>query len=259
MRKGSGTQCPACNSTIANTDINIAEGVALCRACDKLWKLRQLAADPEDGAADAAANAPPPSGCSIRDQTHNFSSETVISASCRGGTGCFFAFFATFWNSITWIFVTIAAGGLYANLVGPLPSWYPMSNSTVKSGSTSTTVAAMPLGMAIFLALFITPFVLIGLGTAAAAVLGLFGRVQVTLRGQEATVFTGVGHIGWNRRFAADTVRDVRIKESGSSTNNKPNKHIVIDADKTVKVGVLLSDARLRWLAGVLRRVLLPG
>ena len=43
------------------------------------------------------------------------------------------------------------------------------------------------------------------------------------------------------------------------ATNNKPNKHIVIDADKTVKVGVLLSDARLRWLAGVLRRVLLPG
>jgi hypothetical protein len=254
MRQSRGTTCPSCNSTIPNADINIAEGVALCRTCDKLWKLRDLAADPEEGAADAAASAPPPSGCSIQD----LGSETVISASCRGGTGCFFAFFATFWNSITWIFVTIAAGGLYTNLIGPLPSWYPMSNSTVKSGSTSTTVAAMPLNMAIFLALFITPFVLIGIGTAAAAVLGLFGRVQITLRGQDATVFTGVGPIGWTRRFNADTVRDVRIKESGSSTNNKPNKHIVIDADKTVKVGVLLSDARLRWLAGVLRRVLLP-
>jgi hypothetical protein len=68
-----------------------------------------------------------------------------------------------------------------------------------------------------------------------------------------------VGPIGWTRRFSTDLVTSVRVTDSGSSTNNKPNKHIVIESDKTVKLGVMLSDRRRRWLAGVLRRVLRPG
>lgn len=250
-----GIRCPTCHQPISPEEINITEGVGLCHTCDKLWRLRELAADPEDAAAKLAATDSPPSGCRIRD----LGSHTVITVSCRGALGCFFLFFATFWNSIVSFFLCAALGGLYTNLVGPLPTWYPGANTQIQSGSQTATPNTMPLGMVIGLLCFLIPFVLVGIGTAIAAIMGLVGRVTITLRGQEATAFTGVGPIGWRRRFDASSVRTVRIRESGSSTNDQPNKHIVIEADKTVKIGLLLSDKRRRWLAGVLSRVLIPN
>lgn len=224
------------------------EGVAFCRACDRLWKLRELAADPEEAEADKAAEGEMPAGCWLRD----LGSETVIGASCRGPTGCFFLFFAAFWNSITSVFVFLALAGIYRHLGGTLPQGLANVKGNASPGNAT-------LGMSIFMLVFMIPFVLVGVGTASAAAIGLFGRLEVTLRGQEGTVFTGVGPIGWRRRFAADLVKSVRVTDSRTSTNGRTNKQIVIEADKTVNLGVMLSDARRRWMAGVLRRVLGPG
>lgn len=246
------TQCPACRTPIPTDDINIAEGVGYCRACDKLWKLRELASDPEDAAAEAAALAAPPSGCWLRD----LGSETVIGCTCRGWMGCFFLFFSAFWNSIVSIFLMIAFAGLYSNLVGPLPTWFPGANANVQVNGTTTTAATMPLGMVIFLLIFLIPFVLIGIGTAIAALMGFVGKLELTIRGNDVTLFTGIGPLGWKRRFSADAIRDIRITETPAKHDSTPTKQIEIRTDTTIAFGTLLTEPRRRWLAGVLRRLL---
>ena len=243
--------CPTCHAAIATDDLNMKEGVALCRACDRMWRLGEIAHDPEDAAADEVSEETPPSGCELND----LGNAVVIRAACRGGSGLFFLFFTLFWNSIVSVFVLLAVGSLYTHIVGPLPSWFPFTGTSGKGKSANN----MPLGMTIGLCVFLIPFVLVGVGTAMAAVLGLAGHYRVTLRGVEGEAFTGVGPIGWTRRFDASTVKSVKIKYADSETNDKPNKEIVIDADRTVKFGVMLTERRRQWMVGVVRRLLMPG
>lgn len=301
------TVCPRCSADIAPDDVNVKEGVAYCRPCDKLWPLRDLLSkderkrarreivktddDLEDDAADLAAADAMPSGCWLRDM----GSETILGARCRSATGFFFLFFALFWNSITWTFVGIAVSGILspAPTITTIPTTTPSTPSTTNAPSSAstpqpgveassppdTTTAQSPSspstnpspdpkpifrkkntfgGDSWFILLFMIPFVLVGIGTGTAAILGIFGRNEITLRPHGGTVFTGVGPIGYRRRFDPSRVRSVRITNSGSSTNGRPNKHIKLEADLDITFGVLLNPGRMRWLAGALRKILKP-
>lgn len=307
------TVCPACSSDITPDDINMREGAAFCRACDKMWRVSDLAGPPslhthththaasdddaEEASADQLAAREPPRGCWIRDE----GTQTRVGARCRSATGFFFLLFATFWNSITWLFVFLALSGSMPSPTSqhinphpiptpaetaPQPPTSPSEPLNVEAATptSSTSPAPSPAppatppaappaelhsattagsGIEWFLLLFMIPFVLIGLVTASLAILGLFGRCEVTLRNHAGEAFTGVGppslHLGWTRRFSADLVRAVNIRNSNSSTNGKPNKHIVIVADNDVPLGLFLSPDRRRWLAGALRSLLNPS
>ena len=115
----------------------------------------------------------------------------------------------------------------------------------------------MSLGPAIFLCAFMTPFALVGAGLIGYTLHAMFGRVEVTLRGSEAWVFTGIGRIGWRRPFNPAKVTTVQVKNSILEVNGEPHRMVVITADKDVKLGMFLPDTRRLWLAGVLRKVLL--
>lgn len=247
--------CPGCRGEIPASDLNMTEGVGLCRGCDRLWRLAQLVGGPSvDGSSgDEAlpADLNPPGGCSVKE----LGDGRVFSSSCRGGPGGFFLIFALFWNSVISIFVITAAASLYEHIIGPPPSWFPFTQSTqLEDGGSDA--GSMPLGMTIGLCVFLIPFVLIGGVTATLAVVSLVGRNEVTVRGGRGEVFTGVGPIGWRRRFDARAVQSVRMREAGSTTNGRRDKQIVIEADRTVKVGVLLSERRRTWLCAVLQREL---
>lgn len=231
----------------------MGEGVGLCRGCNGLWRLGELAREPEEALSDQAAKLQgTPGGCSIRDDGQ----ETVIRATCRGPMGCFFLAFATFWNSITMVFVTIAGGALYTHVIGPLPGWFPTFGSSGSKKGMSP--QSMSLGAAIGLCVFLIPFVAVGLGTMIAALMGLLGRTEVRLREGRGRAFTGIGPIGWGRSFDATLVRQVRVLKSRSETNGREGRHIVIEADQRVELGGMLSEPRRRWMAGVLRKILLP-
>ncbi len=243
--------CPRCSRVIPVDDLNIAEGVGLCRGCNGLWRLAELAQDPEDGQSDRAVESGGiPSGCRLEDDGR----ETMVRATCRGPMGCFFLAFSLFWNSITSVFVAVAAGSLYQHVIGPLPSWFPTFAGSKKGGLS----AGMSLGMTIGLCVFLIPFVAVGIGTFLAAAMGLLGRVEVRLREGRGTVFTGIGPLGLRRGFDATLVREVRVRLSKSETNGKPDRSIVIEADNRVELGGMLTEPRRRWMAGVLRKILLP-
>jgi hypothetical protein len=254
----SGITCPQCNSIIPEDDINVREGVGLCRTCDKVWRLAELAEEavgPEEVITDAAMPDALPSGCWLRDS----GTEVVVGARCRSGAGFFFLVFSLFWNSIVSIFVLIAAASLYQRLIGPLPAWFPAPLATGSGSSRHGSPGSnMPLGMTLFLCIFLIPFVLVGLGTFVGAMVGLIGKAEVRIRGSEGVAFTGVGSLGWKRRFEADLVRSVKIGDAGSTTNNKPDRAVIIESNARVKIGAMLSDQRRRWMAGALRKLLVP-
>lgn len=159
--------CPKCEGEIAEADVNVGANVAFCRVCDEAFALSLLAKGVlVNSGGDPAAmfQAPtevvdisnPPKGCSYADD----GMEVVVTASCRSETGWFFLLFSGFWNAITW------SVGL----------------AMIFSGDSGDLVAV----------LFMIPFMLIGIGTAIAALVGLWGRVRVRVGREDGEVFLGL-------------------------------------------------------------------
>lgn len=238
--------CPACGEGIATADVNVAEGVALCRGCGELSRLSDMV---EGVAPKAALDAEPPAGCRVEDDGVMW--HAVVSA--RSLPGAFGAIFvAAFWNSIVSVFVGVAVGGLWVRLIGPLPSWVPMKSAG----------PPMPLGMLLFLCVFLTPFVAIGAIMIGAVCMCIAGHVSVRVRGGSGVVFSGVGPIGWRRRFDALAVTSVRLRESRDSEGGTRAVIEMCMGDETgkkLRFGSMLRENRRAWLAGVCRAVLEPG
>jgi hypothetical protein len=240
--------CPVCGKPIAMADINIQEGVGLCRACGKLSRLSEIA---EPDAIDPASLAQPPAGCTWG----QFSPQGyMVRASTRSvGSALGLGFVCLFWNGIVSVFVLLALAGLYTNLIGPLPSWFPAPTNSGKHGHGDP----MSLGMTLFLCIFLTPFVAVGTGLLIAFLMSLFGRIEVVVESGQGIVRTGFGPFNWTRRFDASKVR--RITTGVSSVQNeggKKNYVIQIVADRTIKFGLMLPDERRAWMIAAMRNVL---
>ena len=257
------TTCP-CGATIEIDDINVAEGVALCRRCGRLNRLRAIAGQNEVGPpggaggssrdqaeerrARALAQGEPPQGCAIQD----YGDRVVLRASARSLSSALgLLFFCAFWNGVVGVFLLILAASIARHIGATLPAWFPTPMGQAGRN--------MPLGMTIFLGLFLVPFVAVGLAVAGGLLVAICGRIEVRLRGPVGEVFTGIGSIGRRRRFDADAVRAVRFVDSDTEVNNRKLRAIGIESDeKTIKFGSGLIERRRLWLGGVLKAMLLP-
>lgn len=240
--------CPSCGEPLPTANINIAQGVALCPACGSLSPLSTVV---EQLRPMQETLAEPPRGCTVTES----GDEMRIRASLRSVGGAVGALaVALFWNGIVSIFVLLAAAAIYVNLVGPLPAWFPVPKSD--------TGAPMSLGMALFLCVFLIPFVSIGAVLLAAVFLCIGGHVEVILRegnGEregEGVVSTGVGRLCWRRRFDPARVSRVGMGETSWKENDKAKPVIVIEADRKVKFGSMLANERQAWLRAVLHVLL---
>lgn len=239
------TKCPLCRNEIPADDVNVGTDVAFCRSCNQTYKLSTL----QDAAALAAVNLDvPPAGCWVRDDGDG----VLIGASTRSVSSFFgLAFFAAFWNSIVGVFVAVTLASTLYHLGVTLPTWVPTPNQ-----------GGMPLGtgMTAFMWLFLTPFILIGLGILAAALMALAGRCEVRISRGEVRVFTGIGRLGWTRRINESDVRDVRYENfdwRDSDGDRRTRRNVLIETtEKTVKVGAGMPEGRMKFMAAALRRAL---
>lgn len=244
--------CPRCDAELAADAINITEGVALCPACNTLSRLSDVI-DRSEAATPAIAAAEPPHGCSIvSDGLTTRAVATTRSFAAAAGL----AFFALFWNSIVSVFLVVVISGYWERLIGPLPVWMPGLGATHGPERDSR---SMPLGVLIFMTIFLTPFVAVGASMLAAVFMSIAGRCEVRLEAGSASVFTGVGPFGWTRRFDPGKVRAVRSAPSTIRTKGRSQEDLVIEADRTIRFGSSLSDERRGWLVTELRRRLLRG
>ncbi|MEM9914464.1 MAG: hypothetical protein AAF911_05850 [Planctomycetota bacterium] len=231
-------ECPECSATIDAEGINAATDIAHCAACNKVHKLSEIT-NPDAARDDQILSQDAPRGTHI----HDDGVDTVIEVSMRSlAFGGFFLAFSSFWNLITSVFVVLAV----TRLLG-----LPPGNS-VTEGDTGEPMSA---NTAWFLLLFMTPFILVGMGTAAAALTGCFGSLRVRIARHLVTISSGVGPLRWNRKFDPAQFESIRETESSWQTNGKHHTQLLLTASpKKIKFGSMLTDTRRVWLAAVLRQ-----
>ncbi|HTJ00171.1 MAG TPA: hypothetical protein VL527_14915 [Dongiaceae bacterium] len=222
----------------------MAQDVAYCRECNLSHRLSELTYDQEINAS-LDLQHPPPGAWYITN-----GGGTVIGATNRNlGMAIGTLFFALFWNGIVSVFVVLAIAGTLHNLHIPLPGWFPAPKMDGEN---------MSPGMAAFLWLFLTPFIVIGLTVAGTCLTCLFGRTEARLERPRAILFTGVGSLGWKRTFDVSEVKDVRLHEQRSNEgNNRVSILIETRTGKQLKLGSLLTSERRQFVLGALRKSLL--
>lgn len=221
----------------------MAKDVTYCRECNASYSLAQLTQRAEISSG-VDLNRPPAGAWSRND-----GSAIVIGATHRSiATALGALFISLFWNGIVSVFVCIALAGTLYHMGISLPRWFP--NPDTKGNQ-------MPLGLVIFLWLFLTPFILIGLTMIATFFSSLFGRTEVRIQNSEGNVFVGVGPIGSRKRFDARAVKEVRFEDT-YSRNNTTKTNIVIEtsAGKLIKFGSMLNDERRKFVAAAVSKAL---
>ncbi|WP_166821909.1 hypothetical protein [Thalassoroseus pseudoceratinae] len=242
-------RCPECDEPVDSDAINMKEGVALCEGCRQLIPLSELRLS-ERSIQEILDQQP--IGCMVVDNGF----QTVVTTSLRSISGFITTTgIALFWNGIVSVFVLVALAGLYSNLIGPVPEWFPAPG--VENGQPIMNDEAMGLGTTLFLCVFLIPFVTIGIGIIWSALLSLIGRVDVVCDGSRSHVATGIPIISWKRRFNAKQVREVVQSRTRWQSNEGENREIKIVADQTIKFGAMLSESRMEWMCVVLKEILL--
>lgn len=240
--------CPKCRAVIPIDDINVAADVAFCRACHLAHVLSGLSRG--TGIDPNIDLSRPPEGTWKRNATIG----TIIGASHRSVAGAVGIFlFAAFWNGIASIFVALATSSTLSLMGITPPHWFPAPRMND---------ATMTVGTTLFLWLFLTPFIAIGLAMIAAFISCIAGKTEIRLRDWEAELFTGIGTLGFRRKFKPKSVRDVRIDDRhwrDSDGDRRRSTRIVIELldGKPIKFASSLPDDRRQFLAGALRQALI--
>lgn len=234
--------CSHCRGVIPPEDVNVAADVAYCRACNQATPLSEILR--EGGEPRPGLDQPPPGAWLV-----NEGQTRVAGATNRSlGTAAGALFGALFWNAIVSIFVGIALFGTLRRLGVPLPAWLPAAAGRA---------APMGTGALVFLWLFLTPFIAIGCFLASTVISSLWGRTEVRIEAGAGTIFTGVGSLGWRRRFDPASIRRITIQEVHGN-NNARQEVIVLETatGKRLRFGSLLTDERRAFLAEATRQVL---
>ena len=248
--KGGGKQrCPECDAAIDKEAINITEGVALCSTCGALTRLGELVF--RDRSIEELLKNPP-ANCSLEEQVGH----CVATVSTRSiGGFLMWLCISLFWNGIVSVFAVLALGGLWANLVGPLPNWFP----AVENGHPQMNEHPISLGETLFLCLFLTPFVLVGTGMIFTAAMNLWGKVEVVIDQFDSYVTSGVGPFKLKRRFVSSEVTSVSLGLTRWTSDDRRKPIIIIDSNRQIRFGSILTELQVHWLKATIAPRLVKG
>jgi len=240
--------CPKCSKVIVNDDINVANDVAYCRSCSLVHRLSGFISQAE--LVDGIDFNHPPAGVNFSDSGWG----VVVTATHRSFvTALGTLAIALFWNGIVSVFVLLAIAGTLRNLNVPLPNGFPAPNM---NGS------PMSLGMTVFLWIFLTPFIVIGLSMIGAFIMSIGGRTEFRKDHNTGTIFTGIGPLGYRRSFEASKVSGVRIddrrwRDSDGDRNRKICICIETHEGKIICFGSQLSEERRKFMAASVHKALM--
>ena len=210
--------CPNCGKELPLADVNVAQDVALCRACGYTGPFLAASAVPRLTDEELAR---PPKRVSLK---RGFGDELEIVCRPRRATLWFLMPFTAFWSGIS-------MAGIYG--------------TQLASGNFDPK-----------LSLFGLPFLAgtVGLGTVILYL--LFGKTAVTLSKGRIDVFTGLFGVGRHRALECGAGTTVTIGPSGYRVNNATQPEIVVaSGDRKLKFGAMAipNDAQA-YVAAVLRR-----
>ena len=118
----------------------------------------------------------------------------------------------------------------------------------------------MPVGLTVFLWLFLTPFIAVGLVLFTTFLSCLAGRTEIRIQGGEGCLLSGVGPLRFRQHFSTGEVKDVRIEDRqwcDSNGHARRKAQIVIETDrKRIQLGSMLTQERRQFVAAALKREL---
>jgi hypothetical protein len=158
-----------------------------------------------------------------------------------------------FWNGILVVFVTTALWSTAKHLGfdSRLPTWLALPKGAP---------SLMSPGMTIFMWIFLTPFMLIGVGLILSCVHAIIGKLVVEMDSERVLVRSqiGPGPLRWTRSTPTQTLRAVRVVmrpiARGKQHQDSLVPHVEIVGERLLAVKGLAIAARRRWLAASIWR-----
>lgn len=239
--------CPKCRHPIPPDDVNVGANLAFCRACNLAHELSVIARG-TGIPPDVDLYRPPPGAWQRASGLGTF-----IGATQRSLSGAFFTFlFGGFWNGIVGVFVALALAATLGHLGISRPDWFP----TPKMNG-----GPIGIGMTLFLWVFLTPFIAIGLAMIAAFLSCLGGRTELRIRDYQGELFSGIGPLGFRKRFKIPDIKDVRIetrkwRSRDGERDRTPTILIELAEGKPIKFGSSLREDRRQFIAAALRKAI---
>ena len=213
----SDSQCPKCRRPIPLDDVNVATDIALCRKCGERWSFAELLEEQQHG--PMALQEPPAGTWLISSSPHEFQ----VGSTTRSALAFFLVPFMCFWSGMS-------LTGIYG--------------TQIKRGHFD-----------LLQSLFGLPFLIGTVFLGSAAAMAVAGKVVVKVAGDSATLWTGVGPVGWKRTFNWRDVTSIQQTEGwGGRRGNRPVPRITITAGKTFNFASGISQERLNYLLAVLRQ-----
>lgn len=208
-------KCPKCFQTIPSDQINISTDLAFCEKCNESFYVSDFV-DMTYVDPDII-NQEPPHGTWIRQEMYNM----VIGATTKSRVVLFLLPFMCIWSGFS-------LGGIYGTQI--MSQKFNLLNS-----------------------LFGIPFVIVTFFLGGCTLMGLFGKVEVSI-GKNSFVFVGIGSLGWTRRFDWEAVKSI---QEDYSHNNLTGIHLV--GSNRIKFGSNLNDERKYFILNVLKHLKYNG
>ncbi len=207
--------CPICRNEIPIEDVNVSTDVALCRRCRKTFQYAELLEDNRYAEVDPEH---PPKGTWFTTTLRGFEA----GASTRSAAAFFLVPFMCLWSggSLTGLYGTQIAEGKF----DPARS------------------------------LFGLPFLLGTIVLGAVTVMAICGSTVVRVEGEQGVVFTGIGSIGWRRRFNWQEVTAIRITEQRGN-KGQISRQLTLEGKQRINFAAGLHPMRLHFLFTVLRQM----
>ncbi|MCA8989543.1 MAG: hypothetical protein KDA78_17985 [Planctomycetaceae bacterium] len=197
--------------------MNVATDVAVCPSCDEVFPL-SLVVGTQEISAEFDINDPP-GGAWFQEDFQ----EWRIGASTRSPAAFFLVPFMCVWSGFS-------LGGIYGTQIAK---------------------GEFDLGMS----LFGIPFILGTLLFGGIAVMTVFGRVDVIVADTVGRVFTGVGPLGWTRRFDWSQVTWIEEDNPDYEYSGNSGRVISLVGKTRLKFASMMSDARRYYLLQGLREL----
>lgn len=234
--------CRQCRQKIPPADVNPAADVAYCRRCNLAMRLSEIISD--SSALGSFDPARPPRGVHVE----GGASGLVLRASHRSWLEALgLLLMSLVWNSIVLSFVVFALNVSLQRMGVPLPEWWPAPAN--REG------LAFPLGVIIFLWIFLLPFIVVGVALVGRAVFHLAGGTTVRLRPGLGEIFTGIEPLGRTWRFDPCDVAEVKIRERAKNSATILEGLLSLADGSEIPFGGSLPRERLRYLAAGIRSV----
>lgn len=210
--------CPNCGKPLPLDDVNMAQDMALCRACGYTGPFLSAATVPTMTDEEMAR---PPKRVSLQ---RGFDDSLTITCRPKKTALLFLIPFTALWSGVSMT-------GIYI---------VPLMNGTFDAK----------------MGLFGLPFLLGTIGFLIAILYTLFGATKVTLAKGRVQVFMGVFGLGRKREMECGKGTTVTIEKSGYRVNDVPQPEIVLTSgEKKFKFGAMgLSNDVQTYVAAVLRR-----